>query len=414
MKHFYSRKTPARVLPVLLLFILLLAAVPTRAEEAANLSAGCTVKVVDSKHGSAKSLTDGKYTSYWESSSRKNPWVTISAREPVYGLYLCFQKKPAAYAIQVKSGSGWTTVAEGGSIPYHHVFFELDGAKNIRILSTAEGKSIMGFNDIFVFGEGEIPSWVQRWDPPVKKADLLIFVTHPDDEQLFTGGAIPTYAVEKGKSVQVLYFTESNKTRRSEALNGLWAMGVRNYPEFGPFGDAYPETGLMKDSYGKAGGRQKVYEWLVEVFRKYQPEVVVTHAENGEYGHPQHKMVADAAKACVPLAADAAEFPDSAAAYGAWQVKKLYLHSHEHKEGQTVLDWEQPLSAFGGKTGREVAAEGFAMHVTQIGKGERTKKGVIPFEVETTGPKYFYDRFDLYFSAVGEDEAKNDFLEHIE
>lgn len=414
MKHFYSRKTPARVLPVLLLFILLLAAVPARAEEAANLSAGCTVKVVDSKHGSAKSLTDGKYTSYWESSSRKNPWVTISAREPVYGLYLCFQKKPAAYAIQVKSGSGWTTVAEGGSIPYHHVFFELDGAKNIRILSTAEGKSIMGFNDIFVFGEGEIPSWVQRWDPPVKKADLLIFVTHPDDEQLFTGGAIPTYAVEKGKSVQVLYFTESNKTRRSEALNGLWAMGVRNYPEFGPFGDAYPETGLMKDSYGKAGGRQKVYEWLVGVFRKYQPEVVVTHAENGEYGHPQHKMAADAAKACVPLAADAAEFPDSAAAYGAWQVKKLYLHSHEHKEGQTVLDWEQPLSAFGGKTGKEVAAEGFAMHVTQIGKGERTKKGVIPFEVETTGPKYFYDRFDLYFSAVGEDEAKNDFLEHIE
>ena len=54
------------------------------------------------------------------------------------------------------------------------------------------------------------------------------------------------------------------------------------------------------------------------------------------------------------------------------------------------------------------------MHITQIGKGERTKKGVIPFEVETTGPKYFYDRFDLYFSAVGEDEEKNDFLEHIE
>ena len=399
---------------LLVLAVLLLAAGSAPAEEAENLSGGCTVKVVDSKHGSAKSVTDGKYTTYWESSSRKNPWITVSAKKPIYGLYLCFQKKPSSYAIQKKSGSDWITLAEGGDIPYHHVFFELDGPKSIRIISTADDKSVLGFNDIFIFGEGSVPDWVQRWDPPVEKADLLVFVAHPDDEQLFTGGTIPTYAVEKGKSVEVVYLTESNKTRRSEALNGLWAMGVRNYPEFGPFGDTYPETGLMKDSYVKAGGKQKVQDWLVGIFRKYKPDVVITHAENGEYGHPQHKMVADAAKACVPLAADAAQFPDSAALYGAWQVKKLYLHSHTNEEDQTVLDWEQPLSAFGGKTGKEVAAEGFAMHITQIGKGERTKKGVIPFEVETTGPKYFYDRFDLYFSAVGEDEEKNDFLEHIE
>ena len=412
MKHIRIRKALPALLAVL--SVLLLAAGCALAEEAENLSGGCAVKVVDSKHGSAKSVTDGKYTSYWESSSRKNPWITLTAKKPIYGLYLCFQKKPASWEVQEKNGSSWTTVAEGGSIPYHHVFFELDGTKSIRIISTADGKSVMGFNDIFVFGEGEVPDWVQRWNPPVEKADLLVFVTHPDDEQLFTGGAIPTYAVEKGKSVEVVYLTESNKTRRSEALNGLWAMGVRNYPEFGPFGDTYPETGLMKDSYVKAGGKQKVQEWLVGVLRKYKPDVVVTHAENGEYGHPQHKMTADAAKACVPLAADAAQFPDSAALYGAWQVKKLYLHSHESKEGQTVMDWEQPLSAFGGKTGKEVAAEGFALHITQIGKGERTKKGVIPFEVETTGPKYFYDRFDLILSTVGEDEAKNDFLEHIE
>ena len=403
---------------LLILVFVLFAAGFALAEEAENITGECTIKVSASSKGSANSITDGKYTSYWESSRQKNPCVSISSEKSVYGLYLCFQKKPASYAIQEKNGDNWITVADGSDIPYHHVFFELDGPKSIRIISTddsaADGKSTLGFNEIFIFGEGKVPDWVQRWNPPVEKADLLVLVTHPDDEQLFTGGAIPTYAVEKEKRVEIVYLTPSNTTRRSEALNGLWAMGVRNYPEFGPFGDRYPETGLMKDSYVKAGGKQKVQDWLVGIFRKYKPDVVVTHAENGEYGHPQHKMVADAAKACVPLAADAAQFPDSAVLYGVWQVKKLYLHSHTEEESQTVLDWEQPLSAFGGKTGKEVAAEGFAMHITQIGKGERTRNGVIPFEVETTGPKYFYDRFDLYFSVVGEDEAKNDFLEHIE
>ena len=73
----------------------------------------------------------------------------------------------------------------------------------------------------------------------MEKADLLFLIAHPDDELLFTGGAIPTYAVEKGKQVAVAYLTPSNTTRRSEALNGLWAMGVRNYPIFGEFSDRY-------------------------------------------------------------------------------------------------------------------------------------------------------------------------------
>ena len=37
----------------------------------------------------------------------------------------------------------------------------------------------------FVFGEGELPDWVQRWEPTVEKADLLVLATHPDDELIF-------------------------------------------------------------------------------------------------------------------------------------------------------------------------------------------------------------------------------------
>lgn len=395
------------------LLILLLLTVPAWAEEAENLTDSLAVKTVD-KTGKAYAITDGKYTTFWESSSRKNPWVVISSDKPIYGLYLCFQKMPDTYVIQKQSGDDWVTVAEGGEPRYHHAFFALDGLQKIRILSTMDKKNVMGFNEIFAFGEGSVPEWVQRWEEPVEKADLLILVAHPDDELLFTGGAIPTYDTERGKQVAVAYLTYSNTTRRSEALNGLWAMGVRHYPVFGAFSDRYAKSGKAKDAYKEAGGKQKVLDWVTELYRRFRPEVVVTHGEDGEYGHPQHKMVADAAKECFALAADAEQSSESAQIYGAWQVKKLYLHQYGDEAEQTVLDWDQPLSAFGGKTGAELAAEAFALHESQKGMGTKIKGTFVEFTVEETGARtYPYDHFGLQSSTVGPDKAKNDFLEHI-
>ena len=399
---------------LLLLAALLLMTVSAWAEEAEDLTAGCSVKVVD-KGGKAKSITDGKYTTFWESSKRNEPWVTISSDKPIYGLYLCFRNLPESYVIQKKSGEDWVTVAEGDPL-YYHAFYELDGLNKIRILSTAGKKNILGFNEIYAFGEGEIPEWVQRWQPPVEKADLLFLIAHPDDELLFTGGAIPTYGSELEKQVEVVYLTSSNPTRRSEALNGLWHMGVRNYPVFGNFSDRYAKSGKLKDAYKLInGGQNTVWSWVTEQYRRFRPEIVVTQDINGEYGHPQHKMIADAAIQCYTKAADPSEFKESADQYGPWQVKKLYIHLYGEEENQTVLDWEKPLTAFGGKTGAQLAAEAFALHVSQKGMGAGKGDKFEEFTVEKTGAKkYPYDHFGLYSTEVGQDEAKNDFLEHID
>jgi len=401
----------------LLLAILLAAIIPAAAEEAEDLTAKCTVKAVSAKN--VVHITDGKYTTYWESTKTKNPWVTISSDKPIYGLYLCFQKLPDTYAVQKASGDGWVTVAEGGNPRYHHVFFELEGVKKVRIISTAEKAHTMGFNEIYVFGEGEIPDWVQRWEEPVDKADLLFMIAHPDDELLFTGGAIPTYAVEKGLKVEVVYFTSSNTTRRSEALNGLWAMGVRNYPVFGSFADRYSNgktiAAKANAAYKTAGGKQKVLDWVNELFRRFKPEVVVTHGEKGEYGHAQHILMADASMKCFTQAADPDQSPESAREYGTWQVKKLYLHQLSDSGDETVLDWNKPLNAFDGKTGAQLASEAFALHVSQKGMGAGTGKNFKVFTVETTGAvDYPYDHFVLQSTTVGPDEARNDFMEHID
>ena len=103
------------LLPVLLILLLLLTVVSATAEEAENLTGSLTVKTVD-KPGKTGCITDGKYTTFWESSKRKNPYVIISSEKPIYGLYICFQKMPETYAIQKESGDDWVTVAEGERI----------------------------------------------------------------------------------------------------------------------------------------------------------------------------------------------------------------------------------------------------------------------------------------------------------
>ena len=99
-----------------------------------------------------------------------------------------------------------------------HVLLELDGQTHFRIVGDSGKESYLKINEVFVFGDGDLPDWVQRWEPTPEKADLLLLVAHPDDELIFFGGTIPTYAVERGMNVVVAYMSYSNTTRRSELL----------------------------------------------------------------------------------------------------------------------------------------------------------------------------------------------------
>ena len=64
--------------------------------------------------------------------------------------------------------------------------------QEVRVAALGEGKQTMGFNEVYVFGAGRIPGWVQRWEPTPEKSDLLFVVAHPEEELLYLGGAFPT------------------------------------------------------------------------------------------------------------------------------------------------------------------------------------------------------------------------------
>ena len=383
--------------------------------EARDITDSCILKLCSTPWNDTM-ITDGKYTSYWDSKKIRAPWVIIHSDEPMYGLYLCFRYLPESFEIQVPGPAiedeerTWIPLMQGDT-RFHHTFYALDGIHDLRIQSTQTGTHKMGFNEIFVFGNGEIPDWVQKWEPTEEKADILFFSAHPDDELLFYGGAIPTYAAEKGKRVVVAYLSYSNTTRRSETLNGLWAMGVRHYPEFGGFQDAY--SSKLSDAYTKLGKR-KVLNWVAEMYRKHQPDVVVTHDINGEYGHGQHKMMADAAIQCYDAAADSTYDPESLAKYGTWQVKKLYVHLWGNESSQTRFDWNVPLESMGGKTGRELAEKAYALHVTQTYAKVKFGGRWHLLSVGETGTIFSNTAFGLYASQVGPDITHMDLMENID
>ena len=163
------------------------------------------------------------------------------------------------------------------------------------------------------------------------------------------------------------------------------------------------------------GGQDKVLGWVTELYRRFKPEVVVTQDINGEYGHPQHEMLVDAAIRCWDKAADGNSYPESVSAYGTWEVKKLYIHLYGGEAESTDFNWDVPMESMNGQTANEVAEDAFKLHVTQEGKGNKFNGKRIPFSVAEYGVKrYPNDRFGLYASRVGQDERHDDFLEHID
>lgn len=387
---------------IALLTLLALSLSVAFAAEANDITEDCKFKVCSSGRKYTL-MTDKKYTSYWESNKIKTPWIAITAPEgkPIAGLYVCFGNMPESWEIQTSDdGKDWFTAVPGDTRFLHAYVALPQPAQHVRLAVTSEKKTALRINDLFVLSEGDLPDWVQVWQPTEEKADILFLSTHPDDELIFFGGAIPTYAVEQQRKVVVAYFTRSNTTRSSELLNGLWHMGVRTYPVIGTFKDSYAKN--LKAAYKSAGGKDKVNEWIVGLYRQYKPEVVVTQDTNGEYGHKQHMMIADAAQNCIALAANEDEFTASTIAYGTWQVKKLYLHLYP--ENQITFDWTVPLKSMNGATGIELAEEAYTLHKTQASSG---------MSVTETGTKYDNRVFGLAFTTVGEDVRKDDFLENI-
>ena len=356
-------------------------------------------------------LGDGNERTF---SSADSGTVHLHNDDGIAAVYVVFNRLPAPWTLV-----GGETAAQCGEYSFLHEFVdvkELFGENPIDLTLNFDNKTSIA--EIYGFSEGEIPDWVQVWEPPCEKADLILFSGHADDEQLFFAGILPYYAGELGLNVQVVYVTNHFDTydRPHEQLDGLWTVGVKNYPVISEFPDLYSETYEQAAAAFEYCGYsfEDVSGFMVDQIRRFKPLVAVSHDINGEYGHGTHCLAARALMDASERCTDELFRPESAQEYGVWDLSKVYLHSYE--ENQIIMDWDIPLEKFGGKTAFEMSQQGYLCHKSQLvfpglkdwlfGKNNLIKKAS---QINLYSPC----KFGLYKTSVGVDEKGGDFFENV-
>ena len=392
-------KPLSRALAIVLLLSVSLATIPAAAQptQAEDLTAGCAF-TASSNPSSFARAHDGKFATLWKSSKEETQTIEIHATAAIQGITLNWDTPPQAWELQASDGNGgWKTLCTAKARGMFHDYAPVAGQHDtVRLQISNDGA--VGLRELSVWGQGTLPDTVQVWEPTARGVDLLVISAHPDDEVLYMGGTLPTYAGQEKMRTAVLYMTYSTRLRASEALNGLWTMGVRSYPVLNLFPDHLTKTLAEAEAQW---GLDKTVDFLTVQIRRLRPKVIVTHDLNGEYGHGMHRLTAKATLIAIENAADDTKDPESAKEYGTWKVSKCYLHLY--KENKVRMDWSQPLSAFGGKTALDMAKAGYDKHVSQHQWA---------FKVTDQGATNCAD-FGLAYTAVGPDAGKEDFFENI-
>ncbi len=354
-------------------------------------------------------LCDGKESTYLTIPAGGT--ITLDAGEnQIAGVYLIFDRIPRPWICS-------TPILDipGGENGFLHEYVEITTAARTLTLVFPDGAVLA---ELSAWSAGDLPDTVQRWLPPYERADLLLFSTHSDDEHLFFAGILPD-CIDRGISAQVVYMTQHFDThnRPHEQLNGLWAVGVRHYPIVGPFPDLY-STSLeaARTIFAGRGYTEDAFTaYAVEQLRRFKPQVVIGHDVNGEYNHGAHIVNTAALRAALEVSADPAAYPDSAAAWGTWDVPKTYLHLWP--ERTVTMDWDKPLASYGGMTAFAVSRLGYDQHFSQHWtwftrwvRGTTAAPITRAAEIATYSPC----AYGLYRTTVGDDPAgMNDFFANL-
>ena len=189
--------------------LLCLFALPACAEEAKDITDDCKI-TVSVYAQDKKNMLDNANLTMWETPKRSS-YVEVETPkgQPAQGIYVKWGQNPLDVIIQVpgEERGEWVDVQTCND-KYQNQYIAFEKPLTHFRMQTAEKKVVMGIIKFQVLGEGELPDWVQTWEPPCTEADLLLISSHSDDEQLFFAGILPYYAVERQMEVQVAYVVQ--------------------------------------------------------------------------------------------------------------------------------------------------------------------------------------------------------------
>ena len=380
-----------RFLTVLFLLALSCLTLSAGAEDAKEITGRCSFHQSGKEIRDLENMLDREYRTYISILSGR--YLEIEAGGDLIGsVYVKHNDRAVACHLEAYRDGVWENAGTYGSylsewmpLPY----------KTTKVRLVNDSRSKLLINEIYLYAPGTQPRDCATWHTG-EKCDLMLISCHPDDEVLWFGGLLPTYAGDRAYEVQVVCVVPSTPIRRLELLDSLWHCGVTRYPYFLGLSDSRHNS--LQAQY-RSWSKDQVLNSMVKAIRRFQPEVVVSHDLRGEYGHGAHMATGDCAREAVKHANNPRRYSGQLKEYSLWEVKKLYLHLYN--ENVIEMDWHEPLDFFGGQDGITVATEAFQFHRSQLKA----------WSIEDGG-ELSNARFGLVSSTVGPDESRDDFLEH--
>jgi len=173
---------------------------------------------------------------------------------------------------------------------------------------------------------------------------LMCVLAHPDDESLGTGGTLARYAAE-GVETYVVTATRGERgwTGPSEAYPGLVGLGKIREAELRGAVAALGVRALTFLDYidgdlDQAPPKEAIAR-IVRAICSARPQVIVTFAHDGAYGHPDHIAISQFTSAAIICAADS--IYTGSLGLSAHRVSKLYYMAMNQNLGEAYT------SAFG-------------------------------------------------------------------
>jgi hypothetical protein len=317
-------------------------------------------------------LTDAYVSS--RVSFKQEDVITIVPETQAQLLLLNWYDAPASYTVTQLGAAGNTITEE--TITDRELGRQIaleDGCKSVAVLFNENGS----LGGVAAYADASFAP--AAFSPAPATCDLLIITAEPGMEWMQFGAVIPTYTKEKNVKTGVLYISDYGKRARAyEALSGLQTAGYSTYPMFAGYqSDSYDDYKTTAAQFD----RRAFVEYLKEQINALSPKVIVTHGVADVSG--AHSLVAE----CVQIAVS--ECPS---------VQKLYCFGATEGSSPTVIDMNQPLVAYAGKTAAEIAQTAYEQHVS---------RKLFGLTIDSTSA------YTLAYSTVGEDEQKNDLLEHM-
>ncbi|MEN6339294.1 MAG: phosphodiester glycosidase family protein [Clostridiaceae bacterium] len=313
----------------------------------ADLTAQCTLHLPEDAAGFASRFSDNRYNSRISFTAKQE--LTLDVPTEAKGIYIAWYAAPEACHIEALDSAGIVLSEQTASPDLLNGYYAMpDNCSSVRIY----GEQEFAVSELWVYDSATPPDSLCIMTAQQPGAKVMLLATHTGDESYYFGSLLPFF---QSSDFAVVYLMAYSREAQQEAIRIQYSLGSRVQPVFMGY-QYYRAYATSKGMYSLVD-KKEISLSMLQLIRRYQPEVIITNDISGEDGDCMHMLTATHVQLAAEQAADDSKDHASLEAYGAWQVSAVY--QHRSSGGNALYDTSTPLAAFDGLSAQQLAQSCF-------------------------------------------------------